>query len=214
MRKQIKTILYCHGFASNFDPDKPKIRALERIAPVRGVTVDYTRDPQDAFQAHTDQLAEAEKPLIVGTSLGGFFAAWIGSELNLPFIVINPAIRPFSSLRAYLGEGVTHFGAPFVLTEEVVDGYRDLTFRTDGPGRVVLDMGDEVISSQDTLDTVIDLPVLTFPGGSHRFDHMEELVDLLIRSRAPDRTRALPPAPEGAGPRRAPPPAGPDQDRR
>ena len=181
MSNAYRSILYCHGFASSFDPDKPKIRELERIAPVRGVTVDYARNPFEAFNAYLDALEGAERPLIVGTSLGGFFAAWVGSELNLPFVAINPAIRPGSSLRAYLGEGVTHFGEPFTLTEEVVDAYRDLTFRTDGPGRVVLDMGDEVISSQDTLDTVIDLPVLTFPGGSHWFDHMRELVDLLIR---------------------------------
>jgi uncharacterized protein len=180
-----KTVLYCHGFASNFDPTKPKIRALERVAPVRGVTVDYARPPFEAFNAYLDALRGAERPLIVGTSLGGFFAAWIGSELNLPFIAINPAIRPGRSLRAYLGEGVTHFGAPFRLTEEVVDGYRDLSFRTDGPGRVVLDMGDEMIRSRDTLLAVCDeLPVLTFPGGSHRFDHMEELVSYLFSGAA------------------------------
>lgn len=180
MAETYKSILYCHGFASNFDPTKPKIRALERIAPVRGVTVDYARPPFEAFNAYLDALKGAERPLIVGTSLGGFFAAWVGSELNLPFVAINPAIRPFSSLRAYLGEGVTHFGEPFRLTEEVVDGYRDLLFRTDGPGRVVLDMADEVISSKETLDTVVDLPILTFPGGSHRFDHMEDLVGYLL----------------------------------
>lgn len=180
-----RSILYCHGFASNFDPDKPKIRALERIAPVRGVTVDYTLNPFDPFHAYLDTLKGAESPLIVGTSLGGFFAAWIGSELKLPFVAINPAIRPFSSLRAYLGEGVTHFDEPFLLTEAVVDAYRDLTFRTDGPGRVVLDMGDEVINSRDTLNEVCDLlPVLTFPGGSHRFDHMDALVACLLGGEA------------------------------
>ncbi len=78
----------------------------------------------------------------MGTSLGGFFAAWIGSELNLPFVAINPAIKPFSSLRAYRGEGVTHFGEPFLLTEEVVDAYRDLTLRADGPVLGILAMGD------------------------------------------------------------------------
>jgi len=181
MCSQIKTILYCHGFASNFDPGKPKIKALERIAPVRGVTVNHARDPFEAFNAYLDALKGAEDPLIVGTSLGGFFAAWVGSELNLPFVAINPAIRPSRSLRAYLGEGVTHFGAPFLLTEAVVDVYRDLTFRTDGPGRVVLDMGDEVISSRETLNEVCDqVPTLTFPGGSHRFEHMDALVAHLL----------------------------------
>lgn len=181
MSNAYRSILYCHGFASNFDPGKPKIQALKKIAPVRGVTVDYARNPFEAFKTYLDALKGAERPLIVGTSLGGFFAAWLGCELGLPFVAINPAIRPGRSLRAYLGEGVTHFGEPFLLAETVVDAYRDLPFRTDRPGRVVLDMGDEVISSRETLMEICDrLPALTFPGGSHRFDHMEELVDLLI----------------------------------
>jgi len=176
-----KTVLYCHGFASRFEPEKPKIRALGRVGPVIGASVDYTRPPQEVFEAHAAPLRGAEAPLIVGTSLGGFFAAWLGCELGLPFVAINPAIRPGRSLRAYLGEGVTHFGEPFLLAEAVVDAYRDLPFRTDGTGRVVLDMGDGVISSRETLMEVCDrIPVLTFPGGSNRFDHMEELVDLLI----------------------------------
>lgn len=33
-------IFYCHGWGSHFDPGKAKIRALSRMGPVDGVTVD------------------------------------------------------------------------------------------------------------------------------------------------------------------------------
>ena len=56
--------------------------------------------------------------------------------------------------------------------------YDALSFRTDGWGTIVLDMGDEILDAQATLDFVKGrLPFVTFEGGSHRFDHMAELIE-------------------------------------
>ncbi|MEB8386658.1 hypothetical protein OO012_05395 [Rhodobacteraceae bacterium KMM 6894] len=116
--------------------------------------------------------------MVVGTSLGGFYAAWLGAEFDRPFIAINPAIAPNRSLRAYVGVGVNHAGVPFELTEDCVMAYDAFSFRLDGQGTIVLDMDDEVLSAQATLDFVRGrLPVVAFEGGSHRFDHMAELVE-------------------------------------
>ena len=41
-RHEAVSILYCHGWGSNFDPSKKKIRALAKALPVDGITVDYT----------------------------------------------------------------------------------------------------------------------------------------------------------------------------
>jgi predicted esterase YcpF (UPF0227 family) len=173
----VQRILYCHGFASNFDPEKDKVRALATLAPVDGVTVDYTRPPADVFATFSGAMAAPKNTLIVGTSMGGFFAAWLGCELGLPFIAINPAISPAKSLRKHIGAGRTHFGAPFLLSQEVVDAYAGLNFRLDGDGTIVLDLGDEVIDPQETIAAVENrLPFIDFSGGSHRFDHMKALL--------------------------------------
>ncbi|SLN58798.1 hypothetical protein ROG8370_02685 [Roseovarius gaetbuli] len=39
-RSAVDRIIYCHGFASNFDPQKDKVQASSMLAPVQGVTVD------------------------------------------------------------------------------------------------------------------------------------------------------------------------------
>jgi predicted esterase YcpF (UPF0227 family) len=172
--------MYCHGFASNFDPQKDKVKALSMLAPVQGVTVDYTSPPEKVFEAFAAPIQEPSRTLIVGTSMGGFFAAWLGSAFNLPFIAINPAVSPATSLQKYLGRGQTHFGTTYDLKREVVRAYQDTPFRFDGPGEIVLDLGDEVINPKKTLAIVAKrLPVTTFEGGSHRFDHMSELVTIL-----------------------------------
>ena len=173
----IQRIMYCHGFASKFDPEKEKVRALSTLAPVDGVTVDYTLPPEDVFAKFTNAVTAPESTLIVGTSMGGFFAAWLGSELGLPFIAINPAISPAKSLRKHIGAGRTHFGAPFLLRQEMVDAYAGLKFRLDGDGTIVLDLGDEVIDPHETIKAVENRrPLIAFSGGSHRFDHMKALL--------------------------------------
>ena len=172
------SILYCHGWGSRFDPRKNKIRALAKMRPVDGITVDYTMHPQVVFKMYAAQLKLHPEAIVVGTSLGGFYAAWLGAEFDRPFIAINPAIAPSTTLRAYVGNGVDHVGVPFELTEDCVTAYDALSFRIDGQGTVILDMGDEILDAQATLDFVSGrLPVVMFDGGSHRFDHMAELIE-------------------------------------
>lgn len=174
---RISSILYCHGWGSDFDPGKEKIRSLARMHPVDGVTVDYTQHPQEVFENHASRLKLHPGALVVGTSLGGFFAAWLGTEFGRPFVAINPAIAPGKTLRAYIGHGVNHLGKTFELTEDCVRAYDSLAFRMDGQGTIILDLGDELLDSRATLDFVGGrLPTVVFEGGSHRFDHMAELI--------------------------------------
>jgi len=186
MKSQSKTlggqdafqILYCHGWGSGFDPSKEKVRALAKVGPVDGITIDYTSHPQKAFERYAAQLKLRPEALVVGTSLGGFYAAWLGAELGHPFIAINPSIVPSRTLRSYIGKGVNYLGEPFELTEKIVMAYDTLSFRLDGKGTIVLDMADEVLSAQATLDFVSGrLPFVCFEGGSHRFEHMAELIE-------------------------------------
>jgi uncharacterized protein len=176
-RTPIDRTFYCHGFGSHFDPAKDKVAILASLAPVHGITVDYTRPPAEVFAHYAAFLQDGRATLIVGTSMGGFFAAWLGSELGLPFLAINPAIAPALSLRKHVGHGTTHFGTPFYLGREVVEAYEELPFRLDGHGEIALDLADEVIDAKATIAFVNEtLPVRTFDGGSHRFDHMRDLL--------------------------------------
>ena len=40
---------------------------------------------------------------IIGSSLGGFYAIYFGNKLNIPIMVINPALEPDKSLLSYVG---------------------------------------------------------------------------------------------------------------
>ena len=41
---------------------------------------------------------------VMGSSLGGFYAAWLSAHLSIPAVLINPAVHPSRDLARYIGE--------------------------------------------------------------------------------------------------------------
>ena len=41
---------------------------------------------------------------VMGSSLGGFYAAWLSAHLAIPAVLINPAVHPSRDLARYIGE--------------------------------------------------------------------------------------------------------------
>lgn len=85
------------------------------------------------------------------------------------------------------------FASTFVPTKEKVHVLIDLAsvegrtvddaplpFFVNGIGMITIDLGDEIIDPRATLRAVKGkLPIVMFEGGSHRFDHMSDLIPKL-----------------------------------
>jgi predicted esterase YcpF (UPF0227 family) len=41
---------------------------------------------------------------VMGSSLGGFYAAWLSAHWDVPAVLINPAVHPSRDLARYIGE--------------------------------------------------------------------------------------------------------------
>lgn len=169
---------YCHGWGSRFNPSGDKIQELSRLGTVSGISVDYSETPRRVFEAFSTAVSGEGRVTIVGTSLGGFYAAWLAAELGLKFVAINPSVYPKRTLRRFLGRTTDYYGRETHLSEAILEEYSKLEFRRDGVGTVVLDDGDEVLDAKETLSFIGNsIPTVVFPGGSHRFDHMRALVE-------------------------------------
>jgi len=169
-------ILYVHGFKSQFKEQSDKVRALNKIGKVYGVTLDYTNTFCEIKSVLHKVVLEKSIDLIVGTSLGGFYSAILGASAGIPFVAINPAIDPIMTLNKYIGDGVTFSGEAYTLKEEIILDYPD--FPLDGCGFILLDLGDDLINAKQTrtaLEKAYRMKV--FNGGSHRFMHINESLD-------------------------------------
>lgn len=171
-------ILYIHGFGSKYDPEHEKIKTLESLGTICGVDVDYTRGFRHVFETVMGVVLTSDIDLIVGTSMGGYMAAHIGAESGTPFVALNPATCPSESLKAWVGNNVAHDGTEFSLNEATVANYPDII--EEGCGLVIVESGDEVISSSETIAKLSNVfQVELFAGGCHRFAHMDKALPLI-----------------------------------
>ncbi len=102
-------LLYLHGFRSSPQSAKAQIMA-QRVQTLHpGVTWWCPQLPASPAQA-VDLLVQGTAAwprghmAVMGSSLGGFYAAWLSVQLGVPAVLINPAVHPSRDLSRYIGE--------------------------------------------------------------------------------------------------------------
>jgi predicted esterase YcpF (UPF0227 family) len=102
-------LLYLHGFRSSPQSAKAQIMAQQVRALHPGVTWWCPQLPASPAQA-MDLLLQGTaawprgQMAVMGSSLGGFYAAWLSAHLTIPAVLINPAVHPSRDLARYIGE--------------------------------------------------------------------------------------------------------------
>jgi predicted esterase YcpF (UPF0227 family) len=171
-------ILYIHGFGSRFDVNNEKVQELKNIGIVFGINIDYTKPFDYNMGAIMDVIIVEQIDMVVGTSMGGYMAAQSGSKCGVPFVAINPAVDPATTLQRYVGAGTDYSGKKYTLDKSTVSEYTSID--TDGCGLILLDMGDDVIDPIITNNKLQNhYKVVTFEGGTHRFDHISDSINFI-----------------------------------
>ncbi len=162
-------VLYIHGFNSFFDENSAKIVELKKHFNVFGLTLNYYGLSYDeVFRLIYNELVNKRIDCIIGTSFGGWLANNIGGKYGMPFVSINPVLNPLDTLAKYF------------VKSEIIESYRNkpLYYKN---GMLLLDMGDEVLNSNKTLDHFQKyLFCRIYEGGDHRFTHIKESIEDII----------------------------------
>jgi len=195
-------IIYLHGFnsasldlAGHLLTSKQKLVVLDRFCKKSQIeffspNVDY-RDFASLISELTRKFLDLNElgyqVLFMGSSLGGFTSEYMAMKMQTKAIMINPAICPSELLTNYIG--VTEnfeIKQAFDWNQANCDQFRvykaELQNISDVQIKrtVLLDMGDELIDSSKTLAKYQEIAeVLTFEGGSHGFEHIEEALPMI-----------------------------------
>jgi predicted esterase YcpF (UPF0227 family) len=91
------SILYIHGL--NSSPASTKASQLLKVAEHCGIAQHLRvpalhHHPRQAMQQLQAAIAELGSPLLVGSSLGGYYSTFLAEQHGLPALLINPAVRP------------------------------------------------------------------------------------------------------------------------
>jgi predicted esterase YcpF (UPF0227 family) len=99
-RKDIMSIYYIHGFGSNLNSSTLKM-LQEHYPDAIGLTYDHTH-PGISIQKMADQLnSDPSDKIIVGSSLGGWYAEQLTNKVVADFILYNPQTEPYIGLSKY-----------------------------------------------------------------------------------------------------------------
>lgn len=186
-------IVYLHGF--NSSGGSAKAEWLRRH--LSGITVlspTYPAHVADeaprVLRAYFTQLRRERPPnrkhLLVGSSMGGFWARYLAPELGAGMVLINPAMHPETSLLKAAGVNRNlATGEEYLLTEAQVRAlarYGVAKCNARVPTLVLLDEADEVIDYRDAEAFYRRCGrVIVYPGGSHQFDHLPDALPEIIR---------------------------------
>jgi predicted esterase YcpF (UPF0227 family) len=172
--------IYIHGFGSKYDPESNKIKSLNKIFNVHGITLDYTKSYNSIIKELKEFNSKVLADIIIGTSLGGFYANQLGVLIKEPFVSINPSIEPKITLKKYIGKGIDYNNKPYELNESTVNEYPE--FINSAYGLILLDKDDDVIDPNRTIELYKDTyRIVSFNGGSHRFEHIEESLNPILK---------------------------------
>jgi uncharacterized protein len=195
-------ILYLHGFRSS--PQSFKARLLaERLAalgrsdewccpqlPVSPLeTIELAESLVKArlgsrVQTKTaaeDKASHAERVVLIGSSLGGFFATHLAEKHGWPAVLLNPAVVPQRDLSAYLGEQPrVHGGGSIVVEAHHLDEMRALAVTSiTRPERYYLfaATGDEVLDYREMLAHYPAARTKLIEGSDHSISEFADYVD-------------------------------------
>jgi len=100
------SILYIHGFNSSPLSHKASqlIALMERLGLAAQLRVPALHHhPRQAMVQLETAIAELGRPLLVGSSLGGYYATCLAERHGLKALLVNPAVAPHRMFDGHLG---------------------------------------------------------------------------------------------------------------
>ena len=172
-----KTILYFHGFASSSDSEKAEIlkKYISSFAKKTKLIIpDLNNNFQEAIKEIKQLIKSNEKPIaFMGSSLGGYYAAYFSSLYKSKAILINPAIPPLKGFDIYLGENKKYStGEKFNITTEDIKFIKSISYKKYNNSKrtlILVESEDEILNYIETSSyfksSFIDIEF----GGNHSY---------------------------------------------
>lgn len=181
-------IIYIHGF--NSSPASEKARQFSDFCQRSGhfdlAVPALAHDPKVALAQLEALIEEAPgKPyLLVGSSLGGYYATWLAEQHDCRAVLVNPAVSPVKHLgEEFLGwQKNLYSGEEYEFTRDFACflDTLDIASPTAGNYLVLLQTGDEVLDYRLAVSRYAGAEQVVQEGGSHRFEHFNEMIPAML----------------------------------
>ena len=184
-------LLYLHGFRSS--PQSAKARQMQAWVQKHRPDVHWwcpqlPPSPREAMAIVAQGVADwpKEAMVVVGSSLGGFYATWVAEQTGCRAALLNPAIHPARDLAEYIGEQTSWHDPQdrFFFREEFVGELQALMSPAiTRPERyfALICKGDEVLDWREMHGKYAACPGLLLEGGDHAISDFDVHLPTVVR---------------------------------
>jgi len=181
-------VLYLHGL--NSSPESFKAQQLIKHWQQAGLPPDKLHVPalpNDPLQAMAELelwIADNSNTVLIGSSLGGYYATFLAEKYNCKALLINPAVQPCLRFHEYLGpQHNFHTGETWYMTKDYVHALAQLETAPPQDSErywVWLQTGDETLDYRDAETFYRHCRLDIREGGDHSYQGFTERIPELL----------------------------------
>lgn len=187
-RLKAKTVLYLHGFASSSQSEKAVIirEFFQReVTHHRLLLPDLPYTPLEADALLQEICRQSPPDVVIGSSLGGFYATRLAEQFQCQAVLINPAVQPHLLLRQHLGRYYHPVLAQHYEVESahlpVLAAQQMQNLAQPQQYLVLLQTGDEVLDYRQALEFYAQCHLDVTEGGDHGYRDFESRLPDIVK---------------------------------
>lgn len=178
-------IIYIHGFGGSGEGVKAKI--VRNHFKEEGVlTPSLSYVPYLAVSTLINLIVlfkEKEEIHLIGSSLGGYYALYLGDYFNLKAVLINPSIHPYRTLAPWTGQARNFYDeSTFEWNDkhvEMLKRYEVRSVNDQTKIMLMLQTGDDLLDYRQAVKKLPHAQTVIEEGGSHSFDYFETKLGII-----------------------------------
>ncbi|MFA5082449.1 MAG: YqiA/YcfP family alpha/beta fold hydrolase [Hydrogenophilaceae bacterium] len=182
-------LIYIHGF--NSTAQSGKARELAAWLAARGLAEawacpDLPHRPAEAIRLLEGLIAQSRgRAKLIGSSLGGFYAAYLAERHDLKAVHINPCVACHGKLADEVGKPQKnwHTGAEYTFTAAHADELASLRVeRLARPENhlLLVETGDQVLDYREAVDYFAGARQIVLDGGDHGFSRFTDYIPTIL----------------------------------
>jgi len=185
-------LVYLHGFRSSPRSSKAvmtgeAVKAMSTAdSPIEWYCPQLLASPQQSMDMVTEHIdhSNADRLVVIGSSLGGFYANFLAEKYSCKAVVLNPAVFAAKELAPHVGMMTSYDSdEPFDFRPEYIDELKALQVeRISNPKRyfLIAAKGDELLDWNDMSAFYPGAKQLVLEGSDHGIaDYPEHLPKVL-----------------------------------
>lgn len=185
----VPVLVYLHGFKSS--PSAVKAQEVGVYIRQKMLTLEYLQpsipDTPDLAISQLEtmmQSLQGRQVLLIGSSLGGYYATWLAERFNARAVLVNPAVHPHKIWDKYIGLHQNPYsGVQFTITSAHLESLQSIYLPIIPHSErylVLLQTGDEVLDALEASKAFYRSACIIEYGGDHRFQGFQRYLPYIM----------------------------------